>query len=89
MAVRRAQITRPDLREILIREHAGTVLKWAVQLGADDQIARSTAWIAAVRAGKPLRISWWELPEGTLPRGGHNPNDEVDIGPDDTITWSG
>jgi hypothetical protein len=89
MAVRRAQ-RRYDLagvREYLASEHATTVLRWALELDDDVQVARSRAYIAAVRAGKPVEIHWYELPEGAFPRGGHNPCDCVIVG-DGGIRWA-
>jgi hypothetical protein len=88
MAVRKAEGAHPDVREYLAEDHERTVLAWATKLGADEQAERSRRWIAAVRAGKPIRVPWWALPEGTLPRGGRNPNDDIDIDADGTITWA-
>ena len=87
MAGWRTHNAHPDIREQLIESHEQTVLSWALRLGDEREAARSRRWITAARAGEPLRVPWWQLPEGTLPRGHHNPNDDVDIGADGTITW--
>ncbi len=89
MAVRKAprSYDAAAVREYLASQHANGILKWALQLDDDVQVARSRAYISAVRAGKPVEVHWYELPEGSFPQGGHNPCDCVIVG-GDGIRWS-
>lgn len=57
-----------EVREYVASQHEAILQPYMdMDVPGNPTAERSRAWVAAVRAGEPVLVHWYELPEGTLP----------------------